>query len=136
MKLGSWEQHATTVTPEKCDFALGVLDRKTRQLNDKTSAMQWSDFFTAAKIPTGDVEEAALYQRNRPAHGTRYEGDYQKLAASVHALQALFSRCVLKLTGGADHYVDFSTYGFPVRPLEEPLRGPEGDGKPAIPIPR
>jgi hypothetical protein len=58
-------------------------------------------------------------------------GDYRSLASSVRALQTMFNRCVLKITDGADRYIDYSTYGFPARLLADPLGGPEGDGIPA-----
>jgi hypothetical protein len=111
--------------------ALGVLQYKIGKLNDQGGGKRWTDFFEAIGLPVGKVEFAAINHRHGPAHGARYPGNYRKLGIMVHALQALFNRCVLKITGGADVYRDYSTYDFPTRALNEPLGGPEGDGIPA-----
>ncbi|MBE4753644.1 hypothetical protein G4177_36410 [Corallococcus sp. ZKHCc1 1396] len=126
-----WDRAVAEIAPGDRETALRIYSNKINQFNDKSGNMQWEDFFTQLKLPSGDVETSALRQRNGPAHGSRYRGDYSVLAASVHALQALFNRCILRITDGADHYIDYSTYGFPTRRIEEPLGGPEGDGKPA-----
>ncbi|QDG52069.1 hypothetical protein FIV42_15355 [Persicimonas caeni] len=81
----------------------------------------------------GDVEKAALSERNHPAHGRTYQDEhYDTLMRHVRAFQSLINRVILAVTEGADTYIDYSTDGFPERSLEEPLGGPKGDGKPAV----
>lgn len=110
-----------------------ILKDKLSQLNDKSSNMKYNEFFELISLKKGKVEEAALRERNKPAHGTRYLPDqYRGLSITTDALYTLFNRIVLKLTDASDYYIDYSTYGHPVRHIDEPLGGPEGDGKPAI----
>ena len=51
---------------------------------------------------------------------------------TVNALHSLFNRLVLRITEASDFYIDYSTYGYPVRDINDPLGGPEGDGNPAF----
>lgn len=89
--------------------------------------MKYDDFFDLIYLPIGDVERQALKQRNFPAHGRRYSpNQYAGLAITTDALYTLFNRIVLKLTNAADSYIDYSTYGHPVRDIDHPLGGPEG----------
>jgi hypothetical protein len=112
---------------------VNILRNKLSQLNDKSSNMKYDDFFELISLKNGKVEKAALRERNKPAHGTRYLPDqYPGLSITTDALYTLFNRIVLKLTDASDYYIDYSTYGHPVRHIDEPLGGPEGDGKPAI----
>jgi|GEM_PF-2293857 len=110
-----------------------ILKNKLSQLNDKSSNMKYDEFFELISLKNGNVEKAALRERNKPAHGTRYlPKQYRGLSITTDALYTLFNRIVLKLTDASDYYIDYSTYGHPVRHIDEPLGGPEGDGKPAI----
>jgi hypothetical protein len=115
---------------KKC-AAINILRKKLDNLNDKSSNMKYDDFFDLISLNIGEVEKAALRERNRPAHGSRYSSNqYPGLAMTTNALYTLFNRIVLKLTNAADCYIDYSTYGYPVRPIDHPLGGPEGDGCP------
>jgi hypothetical protein len=108
------------------------LKDKLLQLNDKSSIMKYKEFFELISLKNGKVEDQALKERNKPAHGTRYlPNQYRGLSITTDALYTLFNRIVLKLTDASDYYIDYSTYGHPVRHIDEPLGGPEGDGKPA-----
>ncbi len=109
-----------------------ILRNKLLQLNEKSSNMKYDEFFNLISLKNGKVEKAALKERNSPAHGTRYlPNQYPGLSITTDALYTLFNRIVLKLTDAADCYIDYSTYGHPVRHIDEPLGGPEGDGTPA-----
>jgi len=95
--------------------------------------MKYSEFFESILLKTGEVEQEALKERNNPAHGNRYlPNQYPGLSIITDALYTLFNRIVLKLTDAADCYIDYSSYGHPVRGIDEPLGGPEGDGRAAI----
>lgn len=111
--------------------AINILRNKLGNLNDKSSNMKYDEFFNLISLKIGEVEKAALRERNRPAHGSRYSSNqYPGLAMTTNALYTLFNRIVLKLTNAADCYFDYSTYGYPVRDIDHPLGGPEGDGCP------
>lgn len=138
----SWEPVCTALTdafdravPElkgRADVdeeSIGLLRKKIATLNEKSSNMKYSEFFGLLNLRVGEVEKKALLERNNPAHGRRYqEHEYTALSARVRALETLYGRCVLRLSGAAESYVDYSTLGFPARSLDEPLGGPKGDG--------
>lgn len=107
------------------------LRNKLQQLNERSSAMKYTEFFSERGLRVGDVERVALATRNLPAHGHRFEEpDYQKLILNVRALRTLLHRSILAVAG-FDRYMDYSTLGFPVREIAEPMGGPEGDGRAA-----
>jgi len=109
-----------------------ILRRKLEDLNKKSSNMQYEDFFDLLSLKVGNVELQALRERNKPAHGHHYKpSDYHKLSMTINALYALFNRLVLKMTNASDCYIDYSSYNYPVRDIDHPLGGPEGDGNPA-----
>jgi hypothetical protein len=111
--------------------AINILRNKLGSLNDKSSNMKYEEFFNLISLNIGKVENAALRERNKPAHGSRYSSNqYPGLVMTTNALYTLFNRIVLKLTNAADCYIDYSTYGYPVRDIDHPLGGPEGDGCP------
>ena len=115
--------------PEEYVKPLDIFHRKITQFNDKSSSMKTPEFFEIIGLPIGKVEENALKERNRPAHGHRYHPDqYDALNAANNALITLLNRVILNFSGAADTYIDYSTLGHPTRKLEEPLGGPEGDG--------
>lgn len=130
---------------ESFDIAKLTLEPKIQQSNDiqklrgqlenlnrKSSNMQYLEFFDLLSLKIGEVESYALGERNKPAHGHRYSPEnYQDLLMTTDALYTLFNRIVLKITNASDCYIDYSTYGHPVRQIDEPLGGPEGDGFPA-----
>ncbi len=109
---------------------LRILRSKLNGLNEKSSSMKYDEFFMALELTIGEVERVALRERNVPAHGTKYSADkYPALLSRVRALETLFNRCVLKMSGGVETYVDYPTHGHPDRLLTDPLGGPRGDGK-------
>ena len=108
-----------------------ILRGKLGSLNEKSSNLKYKEFFNLISLKIGEVENAALRERNKPAHGSRYlSNQYPGLVMTTNALYTLFNRIVLKLTNAADCYIDYSTYDYPVRDIDHPLGGPEGDGCP------
>ncbi len=106
------------------------LKKKIEYLNDKSSNMKYPDFYDSLNLKTGDVEKKAIDERNKSAHGKRYQSsDYYRLPMKMNALYTLYNRLVLKITGASDCYIDYSAYGYPVRHIDEPLGGLESDGK-------
>jgi hypothetical protein len=109
---------------------LQILRNKIDGLNNKSSNMKYSEFYDFLNLRTGDVEKKAIGERNKSAHGNRYQSsDYYRLTMKMNALYTLYNRLVLKITGASDYYIDYSTHGYPVRHIDEPLGGREGDGK-------
>lgn len=89
-------------------------------------------FFSELGLPVGSVEEYVIGARNRFVHGGGAIGSkgYPALAAAWRAYQTLVNRVILRAIGHAGSYIDYSTYGFPERPLDRPLGGPDGSGNP------
>ena len=111
---------------------LDIIRNKIKNLNQKSSNMKYSSFFEALNLSIGPVELEALKERNRPAHGYRYRtSEYHKLSMSIEALYSLFARLVLRITEASNFYIDYSTYGHPIRRIYERLGGPQGNGRPA-----
>jgi hypothetical protein len=95
---------------------LKIMRNKLDGLNQKSSNMKYKDFFDSLSLTIGDVGEKALRERNNPAHGFHYkESQYQDLMLTTNALYTLFNRLLLSITKASDCYIDYSTYGFPVR---------------------
>lgn len=111
---------------------LDVIRNKIKNLNQKSSNMKYSSFFEALDLSIGPVESEALKERNRAAHGHRYRSsEYHRLSMNVEALYSLFARLILRITEASNFYIDYSTYGHPIRRIYEPLGGPQGNGRPA-----
>jgi hypothetical protein len=112
--------------------SLQILKNNVGRSNEKTSGARYPEFFQALPLPIGAVENAALRERNTPAHGKQYAPtQYEALKAAVDALHTLFHRIALTMLGYRGSYIDYSTLGHPSRQLADPLGGPNGDGKPA-----
>lgn len=105
--------------------------RRARQSNNMGVNERYEFFFNEIDLPVTEFEPSVIKSRNRFAHGAIGDREeYQKLSNAIRAYQALFHRVMLKLLGYTGSYIDYSTYDFPERPLDEPLGGPEGDRKP------
>lgn len=90
---------------------LEILRRKLEYLNNKSSSMQYEEFFDLLPLQVGKVELQSLKERNKPAHGHRYRpSDYHKLSMTLGALYSLFNRLVLRITGASEHYIDYQGY--------------------------
>ena len=73
-------------------------------------------------LPLGSDEDGAWTRRNDAAHGLEMrEGDELQLIRDTGLLKTTFHRLLLRVTEAADHYVDYSTPGFPRRALSEPV---------------
>jgi hypothetical protein len=132
--IDAFDKAKTNLEPMLQDSSeMKILRSKLEQLNIKSSNMKYNEFFELISLKIGAVEQKAMRERNKPAHGNRYlPHQYRGLSITTDALYTLFNRIVLKLTNAADCYIDYSTYGYPVRYIDEPLGGPEGDGRAAI----
>jgi hypothetical protein len=108
------------------------LIRRVKGANNFGVNERFEHFFAELGLPVGEVELNAISARNKAAHGGTYDRSaYKKLLDRTRAYRTLLHRTMLKIIGWSGSYVDYSTYGFPNRNIDEPLGGPEGDGKPA-----
>lgn len=108
------------------------IERRARGANNFGVNERFERFFEEISLTVGQVEEKAIAARNKAAHGGSFSpSQYQWLADTVRAYRTLVSRVILALLDWDGNYVDYSTYGFPVRPLSDPLGGPAGDGQAA-----
>lgn len=105
---------------------------KFNYFHTMTLADQARQLMRQQNLEFGDVELAALRERNTPAHGRTYENDaYPNLLRHVRASQALTNRLILSaLASPPSTYIDYSTNQFPERQLRSALGGPNGDGEP------
>lgn len=106
--------------------------RRVQAANNFGVNERFERFFEELELPVDDVERKAISARNKAAHGGGFTASqYQALANTVRAYRTLLHRVVLKLLDWTGSYVDYSSYGFPSRPLADVAGGPEGDGKAA-----
>ncbi len=80
-------------------------------------------FFEELGLKIGKIERDALRAKNVAAHGGRFSKDYQRLVNTCRAYETLFHRVMLRVLEFQGPYIDYSTYGFPTRKLDEPLGG-------------
>lgn len=103
---------------------------RLEHLNKATIADKRNRFFDTLGMKTGPVEEAVIGARHKFAHGGAVDSvDVKRLVVIARAYEALINRSLLKVLGFSGMYRDYSTKGFPLRDLSEPLGGPENDGK-------
>lgn len=122
---------------DEADLSVGAsiehLIAKLSYFHQTSLSAQMNALLKYLNLNHGDVEKFAIEERNHVAHGRPYESnEYLTLIRHIRALQALNNRIILAITKGGDMYIDYSTDGFPARPLMEGLGGPANDGKPAI----
>jgi hypothetical protein len=104
--------------------ALTVLENKLENLNQRPSTQLTGELLSLLGLTTGAQEASALQERNRPAHGGEYRGDdFPRLIRQVNALHTLFHRILLKILECATSYIDYSSLGYPVRSVDEPVGG-------------
>ncbi len=107
------------------------MERRARGANNFGVNERFERFFDELGLPVCDVELKAIAARNKAAHGGSFTAtQYQWLANTTRAYRTLVARVILTLLEWNGDYVDYSTYGFPSRPLKNTLGGPENDGKP------
>lgn len=107
--------------------------RRVDNMNSMGVNERFEQFFDELGLPYKDVERHAIRSRNKVVHGhTLDEAKAPELIPTVFAYRTILHKVVLKLAGYSGSYVDYSTYGHPVRSsIVDPLRGPDDDGNPA-----
>ena len=78
-------------------------------------------FFDELGLPIGAGEDAVIHSRNVGAHGGGSQEDGADLVTLGNGYRTLLNRALLKVLGFAGHYIDYSTVGHPLRPLDEPI---------------
>lgn len=98
------------------------LKKRIQSLNHLAQPDRWATFFEAIGLTVGSVENQAMKERNRPAHGVAYTpNEFTDVLRKVRSLRVLCSRAILSLSSGADQYTDYCTVGFPERSLADPV---------------
>jgi len=102
---------------------------KIKASNNMGDNERYKTLFKEIKLDLAEVEEISIKERNKAIHGSLKPKNYQKISNRTNAYYSLLNRLILKLLEYDGIYIDYSTYGFPSRNINEPLRGPENDGK-------
>jgi len=97
---------------------------KIKNANEFTLNERLNVFFDEIGLSVGEFEKAIIEQRHKSIHGDLGGKDYQKLLFLVYGAYSLLNRIILKLIGHAGYYVDYSTYDFPYKNIDETLGGP------------
>lgn len=80
--------------------------------------------FDRFNINVGELERKALQARNLMAHGAMKALDYKKYEEIIrksYAYRTLFHRVILKILSYSGEYIDYYTYGYPLRNIDEPI---------------
>lgn len=80
--------------------------------------------FDRFNIQVGELERKALQARNLMAHGAMKTLDYAKYKEIIrksYAYRTLFHRVILKILSYSGEYIDYYTYGYPSRNIDEPI---------------
>jgi len=106
-----------------------VMERM-RHSNSIGSHERVRKFLEGVRLPIGDVETSLLRARHQYAHGAGLSGEpLEFLMVAKRGFETFLNRVILKMIGYNETYVDYSTFGFPVRQIDAPLGGPNGDEK-------
>jgi hypothetical protein len=84
---------------------------------------QMRAFLDEIGLSVGECEKAAMGARHRSAHGAGADEELTELIRHGTAYQTLFERVFLRVLGYEGPYVDRTTEGYPVRPLNDPTGG-------------
>jgi len=96
---------------------------KIKNANEFTLNERLNVFFDEIGLKVGEFEKEIIKQRHKSIHGDLGGKDYQKLLFLVYGAYSLLNRIILKLIGHIGYYVDYSTYDFPCKSIDEPLSG-------------
>ncbi len=111
----------------KADIQNDAIINRILRANQIGSNERTTVFLQELGLTTGDVEKIVLRERNKVIHGFSGQRDYQQLHIRTMAYKTLINRIILKILGYNDLYIDYSTYGYPSRKMEEVLGGPYND---------
>lgn len=77
-------------------------------------------FYSSLGLTLGVLENGAWDKRNNAAHGNEELSVIESIR-STKILRIILGRIVIKLTEGSEKYIDYYTFGHPVRDLREPI---------------
>lgn len=123
-KIKEISKEVSTNDPAWCKILQNLGHANRIGVGDK-----YKNFFSSLGLKTGKVEDAAIRARHKYAHGgTDSSKDFRSLIIKGRAFDTLVQRTILAVLGCSETYIDYSTYGFPERPIGDCLGGPLGDG--------
>lgn len=99
-----------------------VLENKINSLNQTPQSVLTERFFENLGINFSDIEKAAWQQRNNAAHGIEIEdGGVIELIRELNILKVIFHRVFLKIINGGEYYIDYYSFGFPIKFLSDSI---------------
>lgn len=99
-----------------------LLINKAKGLNHAPQSVLMQRFFAALGLKLGVLESSVWANRNRAAHGGSANSDNaHRLIRENKVLLIMMNRILLALSGEADCYYDYYTFGRPVRRLSESI---------------
>ena len=111
----------------KIESKCAIINR-IQKANEFSLSERSKTFFKEIGLKTCEVENTIMNERNKIIHGSLKKKDYQKLMSIANGMYALLNRMILKILDYNSEYIDYSTYGFPARHIDFPLRGPQNNG--------
>lgn len=97
---------------------------KISRANEMSQNEMLHSFFDEICLPIGIHENNALRARNKMTHDTLSASNEREIMEAIrltNAYKAFFHRIILKVLGYTGPYVDYSTYGYPERDINEPI---------------
>ncbi|KUR75204.1 hypothetical protein [Novosphingobium sp. Fuku2-ISO-50] len=95
-----------------------ALQGNLHTFNDINQRQRLKDVMAALKLELGEDEDAAWRRRNKAAHGTPIPlGQEVAAIRDMKLLRGVFQRLLLRITGAADQYIDYTSPNYEYRPL-------------------
>jgi len=102
------------------DDAKSALKAKLVSLNTVDQRTRLKAVMAALGMQLGADEERAWRRRNKAAHGAPIpEGEELAGIRDMKLLRGLLGRLLLRITGAAEEYIDYTSPRFPYRPIAE-----------------
>lgn len=99
---------------------LATIRKRLEWLNSRPPSlmMRMENFFGALDLTLCEKDWEALRARNASAHGSyNKRGSTKRLVEVRRTLRTLINRALLRLTAGAEDFIDYSAPGYPLRAL-------------------
>jgi len=125
MPRQDWERLKATLKPsiEQAnipDEIKEILVRKLATFNQVEQRALLKAVFASLGLQVSEEEDSAWRRRNKSAHGMPIpEGQEIDAIRDMKLLRGLFQRMLLRMTGAADQYIDYTSLNHPFRRLEE-----------------
>ena len=103
-------------------LAKELLSHKIQDGNKAPQRILAERFYSTLGLCLGPVELTAWLRRNDAAHGNEdLPGSEIRNYRSNKILRVILGRIILKLSGSSSNYIDYYTYGHPIRELSDAI---------------